>query len=230
MTFEVIILGIILVAICGIFLTEFLRAFYHKRFKKALLYKGLASACFIIQGLICLLNTKFSVVNLLILIGLCLGIVGDEIIALCQIFPKHDAVHFIGGGAFFIIGHLFYMAAMLLLHKTNYYAMAACLVVLVLLCVIYENQRKFLVGKMKNSLKLYIAVILLFTALGVGTFFEKGTLGTALFALGGALFTISDNVLFAFKFGNRPRYYQNVVLHIAYYAAQFTIAFSIACL
>ena len=128
------------------------------------------------------------------------------------------------------MGHLFYIAAMLTLNGTNFIAVAICFAILVILCVIYENRRKYLVGKLKNSLKLYISVILIFTALGVGTFIHRGTPGTALFALGGGLFTISDNVLFAYKFGNRPRYYQNVILHVTYYLAQFVIAFSIAYL
>lgn len=230
MTLEYIILGAFLAIFCSIFATEFLRAFYHKRFKKALVLKGLASICFVIQGFISFFNTEFSIPALFILIGLCLGIVGDEIIALCQIFPQHDSRHFLGGGAFFIVGHLFYIGAMLALNGTNFIAVAICLVILISLCVIYENRRKYLVGKLKHSLKLYIGVILVFAALGVGTFIHRGTPGTALFALGGALFTISDNVLFAYKFGNRPRYYQNVILHVTYYLAQFVIAFSIAYL
>lgn len=82
--------------------------------------------------------------------------------------------------------------------------------------------------EIKNSLKLYIGIVILVTAVGVGCLLVRGTLGTALFALGGALFTVSDNILFAFKFGNRPRYRQNVALHVAYYLAQFVIAWSIA--
>ena len=225
-----IILGLALMAVCSLFVTFFLRAFYHKKFKKALLFKGLASLCFVILGAYNFFCQEFSWVNFIIFIGLCFGIVGDEIIALCQIFPKYDTQHFFGGGVCFIVGHLFYMAAMIMMNGINVIAVVASFIALVLLCMIYEDRKKFLVGKMKNSLKLYIAIVILFSAIGISTFLKRGTLGSALFALGGALFTISDNILFAFKFGARPRYRQNVSLHIAYYLAQFVIAWSIICI
>lgn len=230
MSLESFILGILLMLLCAFLTTEFLKAFYHKKFKRALIFKGLASSCFVVLGFVNLIQSEFSIITLMIFIGLCFGILGDEIIALCQIFPNHDTRHFVGGGACFIVGHLFYILSLIMLGGTNFYAVAASFLIITLLCVIYENRRKFLVGKMKTSLKLYIGIIVLFTAIGIGTFLKRGTLGTALFALGAALFTISDNVLFAFKFGARPRYYQNVLLHIAYYLAQFVIAFSIACI
>ena len=229
MKFEFII-GILLMAICALFVTQFLRAFYHKKFKLALLFKGLASLCFIALGAIIFFTNEFSWVGLTIFIGLCFGIVGDEIIALCQIYPNRDIPHFLGGGAFFIVGHLLYMLAMIMLGDVNIIAVAVSFVLIVILCVIYEKRKNFLVGSLKNSLKLYISIVILFASLGVATFIQRGTIGSALFALGGALFTISDNILFAFKFGNRPRYRQNVALHIAYYVAQFVIAWSIAAL
>ena len=229
MTFEILLLGLFLMAVCAMLVTLFLRAFYHKKFKKALLFKGLASLCFVALGAINLLTNTFSYINLIIFIGLCWGIVGDEIIALCQIFPKYDTHHFIGGGACFIVGHVLYMIALLLLGgRINITAVAIAFALIVILCVVYENRRKFLVGRMKNSLKLYIGVVTLVTSIGIAVFLAQGTFGTALFALGGALFTVSDNILFAFKFGARPRYRQNVALHVAYYLAQFVIAWSIA--
>jgi uncharacterized membrane protein YhhN len=230
MCFETVIFGLILVAICSFCVTLFLKAFYHKRFKAALLYKGLASLCFIIFGAINFFTTEFSFVTLVIFIGLCWGIIGDEIIAVCQIHPKHDTLFFLGGGACFIVGHVLYIVAMLLLGKPSIIGLIIAFVCIVILCVVYESRRKFLIGKMKNSLKLYIGIVIFFTAIGIATFLKRGTVGSALFALGGALFTVSDNILFAFKFGARPRYYQNVALHIAYYLAQFMIAWSIVAL
>ena len=223
-----IILGLFLMALCACFVTHFLKAFYHKKFKLALLFKGLASLCFVCLGAYAFFTREFSLQTLFVFIGLCWGIIGDEIIALCQIFPNYDTHHFLGGGVCFIVGHVLYMIAMFLINGVNIIAVIASFVILVLLCVIYENRKKFLVGKLKNSLKLYIGIVALFAAISISAFLKRGTLGTALFALGGALFTVSDNILFAFKFGARPRYRQNVALHIAYYLAQFVIAWSIA--
>ena len=228
MKFDIVIIGLILVGTCAALVTEFLRAFYHKKFKRALVFKGLASACFIAFGAYNFFSREFSWVTLAIFVGICWGIVGDEIIALCQIYPKSDTKHFIGGGACFIVGHILYLIALLMLAKVNFIAVALVFVLILFLCVLYERRKNYLDVEIKNSLKLYIGIVILVTAVGVGCFLVRGTIGTALFALGGALFTVSDNILFAFKFGNRPRYRQNVALHVAYYLAQFVIAWSIA--
>ena len=230
MHFETLILALILMAICSFFVTLFLKAFYHKKFKSALLYKGLASLCFVIFGAVNFFTTEFSFITLIIFVGLCWGIIGDEIIAVCQIHPKHDTLFFLGGGACFIVGHILYVLAMFLLGEPNIIALIIAFVSIVVLCVVYERRRKFLIGKMKKSLMLYICIVIFFSAIGIATFIRRGTMGSALFALGGALFAISDNILFAFKFGARPRYYQNVALHVAYYLAQFMIAWSIVAL
>ena len=68
---DVIITGLILMAICAAFATEFLRAFYHKKFKKALLLKGLASLCFIVFGAYNFFTRDFSWITLAIFVGVC---------------------------------------------------------------------------------------------------------------------------------------------------------------
>ena len=169
MHFETFILALILMAICSFFVTLFLKAFYHKKFKSALLYKGLASLCFVIFGAINFFTTEFSFITLIIFVGLCWGIIGDEIIAVCQIHPKHDTLFFLGGGACFIVGHILYVLAMFLLGEPNIIALIIAFVSIVVLCVVYERRRKFLIGKMKKSLMLYICIVIFFSAIGIAT-------------------------------------------------------------
>lgn len=228
MTFELIALGLLLMMVCSALVLAFLRAFYNKSFKKALLYKGLASACFVIFGALNFIIGEFSLTKLIILLGLCFGIVGDEIIALCQVYPKKDLICFFGGGIFFAIGHALYIFAMIFMNGPNWIAVVISLISIALISLFYESKRRFLVGEIKNSLKLYIAVVILFASVGVATFLKNGNAAGALLAVGGVLFVLSDNVLFAFKFGKNPRFIQNIILHIAYYLAQFAIAWSIA--
>ena len=227
MKFEMIILGFALILLCSFFVTMFLKSFYHKRFKSAILYKGLSSLCFVAFGAANLLFGGFSWIKLMIFIGLCFGIIGDEVLALCQIYPKSDLKHFLGGGVFFVVGHVLYILSMIFIGGPNIIALPIAFAVICVISLLYENKKKFFVGEMKNSLKLYIGIVIFFAAMGVSTFLKLGTLATACIALGGILFTVSDNILFAFKFSSRPRYRQNVALHIAYYLAQFALAFSI---
>lgn len=229
MTFEIVIFGLLLTILCSVFVTLFLKAFYNKKFINAIWLKGLSSLCFVAFGAANLFLGGFSWAKIIIFIGLCFGIVGDEILALCQIYPNHDKEHFLGGGVFFVIGHVCYMGAMIfLLGGPNWIAVAVAFAVLVAISIFYEGKRKFFVGELKDSLKLYIGIVIFFASIGTATFLKAGTLGTALLAIGGILFTISDNVLFAFKLGKNSKYAQNIILHIAYYLAQFSIAWSIA--
>ena len=48
-----------------------------------------------------------------------------------------------------------------------------------------------------------------------------------LFAAGGVLFIISDNILCAYSFGSERRFGANIGIHATYYAAQLLIAWSV---
>lgn len=150
MKFDIAIIGLILVGTCAALVTEFLRVFYHKKFKRALVFKGLASACFIAFGAYNFFSREFSWVTLAIFVGICWGIVGDEIIALCQIYPKSDIKHFIGGGACFIVGHILYLIALLMLAKVSFIAVALVFVLILFLCVLYERQKTTLTWRLKT--------------------------------------------------------------------------------
>lgn len=81
---------------------------------------------------------------------------------------------------------------------------------------------------MKLPFCAYLGSVVFVTAAAIGALLKNVTLGTGLFVLGGACFVISDNILLTYKFGKEPSFKQNVVLHVAYYLAQFAIAWSIA--
>ncbi len=230
MSLELIILGFILMAICGGFVTLFLLAFYKKSFTKALVFKGIASLCFITLGAINCFAVRTSPSSIIIFIGLCFGIIGDEIIALCQLMPKYDTHAFIGGGCCFLVGHVLYTVSLLLVDEINWILFIAFSILCMGLGGIYAKHRRFLDGNMKIPLAMYLGVVIIVTAVAIGLFAERISLGAGLFALGGALFVVSDNVLFAFKLGEKPFYFQNIALHVAYYLAQFAIAWSVAWL
>lgn len=230
MLLELIIFGLLLVLICAGFATLFLRAFYYKSFTKALILKAAASICFVILGAISAFSGELSATKLLIFIGLCFGIVGDEVIALCQVFPKYDIQAFIGGGSFFFVGHVLYIIALLLLGDTSWLTLIAAFLIASTISAAYTKRKGSLIPEMKTTLTLYLSVVVFVAATAMGAFFGRFTLGTGLFAVGGLLFAASDNILFAYKFGEKPQFVQNVLLHVFYYSAQLLIAWSIAYL
>lgn len=225
---ELIISGFVLMLMCAGFIVLFLRAFYNKTFVKALIFKGIASLCFVAFGAMNCFIGDFSYVSLIIFIGLCFGMLGDEIIALCQVFPRRDSAAFVGGGACFIVGHILYILSLFLIGKWSGAVLVMAFAFVITLSSIYEKKRNFLVGKMKKPLIMYLGLVLFVCAVTISVFCACGTLGAGLFALGGVFFAISDNILFAYKLGEKPKFKQNIALHIAYYLAQFSIAWSVA--
>lgn len=230
MSLELIVCGVVLMISCGVIAALFLRAFYREEFVKALIFKGAASLCFVVFAAFSLFSDDPSVSAILVFIGLVLGMIGDELIALCQVFPKWDFQAFFFGGVSFLIGHVLYIVGLLLLGEANWLAIIISLALLSSIGGIYARYRRFLEGKMGLILTLYLGIVILVTSVAFGSFLEGGSVGSALFILGGLLFMVSDNILFAYKFGERPRFMQNIVLHATYYLAQFAIAWSIAWL
>ena len=216
------------VPVCGGFVALFLKAFYDGKFNRALLFKGIASLCFIALGVVSLITSQMSATGVLVFVGLCLGLVGDEVIALCQNLPKYDMQFFLGGGSFFIVGHILYIIALFLHGELNIACLVVSFVVIAALSLIYEKYRKFYKGSMKYSLMLYMGVVIFMAATAIGVFFKQLTVGAGLFAIGGIFFAVSDNILFAYKLGENPKFKQNILLHAAYYLAQLAIACSIA--
>lgn len=227
MTLASIIFGFVLMIVCAVFVCRFLLAFYRSRFVKALILKGLASLCFVALGAITCLNSRSFPAAILIFVGLCFGILGDEVIALCQVFPKRDTLAFVGGGSCFIVGHILYIFALFSIERPSIVAIAITCALSIILSALYAGWRKFLSTEMKIPLALYLGLVIFVFALAVGVFVKRPTLGSGLFILGGALFAISDNILFAYKKGENPSFRQNLILHMAYYLAQFAIAWSI---
>ena len=229
MSAELVLFSFVLFIACAGTVALFLRDYYRQKQLRALIFKGTASLCFLGIGAISCFSGSLTPSSILIFVGLCFGLVGDEVIHLCQLFPERDTLFFVGGGSLFLVGHLLYIPA-LLLCGVNWIGVAISFTVMVTLGLIYERKRSFLNGKMKIPLALYLGIVSFMGAVAVGAFVERLTLGAGLFALGGVLFTLSDNILFAYKLGKNPKFIQNILLHAAYYSAQLLIAVSIAYL
>ena len=148
MSLELIIFGIAISLACLGIVALFLKAFYDKKQLKALILKGLASTCFIVIGAMTCFYGEFSLPKLLIFIGLCFGIVGDEVIHLCQLFPKHDSLAFIGGGSFFLVGHFLYIPALLLLGGVSVVAIVVYFIIAFAISLVYEKHSHFLKGNL----------------------------------------------------------------------------------
>ena len=90
----------------------------------------------------------------------------------------------------------------------------------------YTLKMKTDAGSMLIPGGCYIGLVVAMGAAACSRFVLHPNLGTALFALGGILFCISDNILSAYKMGNAKAEKYNRYVHYTYYAAQLMIGWS----
>ncbi len=157
----------------------------------------------------------------LILIGLCLGLIGDVCLAL-----ERDSAFRLGLVAF-LLGHVFYIAAFWRLTQPNYWVSPLNIVVAAAAYLIFRWLKPHL-GRMLIPVAAYIIVItmMMVAAVAAGRNPHLKGSGTWLIILGAAAFYLSD------LFVARDRFVKNEFINRLiglplYYAGQFMLAFSV---
>ena len=206
----------------------FIRTEYAGEMAKATLLKGIASAFFVLLGLICFLNVQ-TATGRLIFIGLILGLVGDVFLNLRNQFEgaKSRAVFAVGILAF-LSGHFLYIAA--LIRQTAAILLPAVILTAVLSAAAIPPLMKRITAPSKG-LKIfgyaYLVIVIAMFSCASSLLFKLGAhVITVLFAIGGLLFMVSDFIMIYYSFGKKVRPLRAINL-ITYYIAQLLIALSI---
>ena len=216
-----------LIPLCCISEALFLRSRNLGRHWAAFWLKGLAALCFTATGLLLTLQAGQSLV---LVMGLVFGLLGDQLLALRKIFPAHHDLTFTSGALSFSLGHVCYMAVLLGLEQGLVLPAVPVFLVLVAGSELFARKAGFSTGKMHLPGLLYIAIEGAMCALALVRLWLAPGLSAALFALGGLLFLVSDNLLCAYSFGRMKTPSVDRWLHITYIAAQLLIAWSPAAL
>ena len=214
---------IILTALCGVFATIFLRAEMHDKYVSADVWKGLASLCFVLIGV---LNSPGGNVATLLVFGLILGFIADILLNLRFIFKKRGQLAFLIGILVFLAGHIVYLIAILEMSTNWKICIAAGLALAGLLILwLFKN----ITAKLPFMIFgiIYIGAIMLMNAVAVGNLVAKPSAFTAIFALGAFLFLVSDIVLIINTFGKKFRESFRVLNIVLYYAGQILIGVSL---
>ena len=194
--------------------------------KKAFVYKGMAGLCFVIIGLILALYRQ-GTAAWLIAFGLFFGLIGDELLALRNVYPRRHDLYFCSGAVSFTVGHVLYMAAFFrFLEKPLFAALPAFGVLLIISCL-YTVSQKVNTGKMKVSSLFYMAIVSFMCAMALCAATQHHGIGTLMLFIGSFSFYISDNLLVTYTFSPRKTRKLNITLHIFYYLAQLLIGWSI---
>lgn len=205
----------------------FMKAYKQEKYARAFWLKGAAAVCFVLLALVLRPASGNQAYARLLLIALVLGLCGDELLALRFLVPKlHDLMFAAGAGAF-AIGHFFYMKALYDLGGIRLAVLIPIFLAGLLVAYLYGKKHQSNAGPLQPAGVAYMVLVIFMGAVSISAFVAAPGAALLLFALGGVCFGCSDNILFAFCFGNRRTWDMNILVHITYYAAQLLIAWSI---
>jgi uncharacterized membrane protein YhhN len=205
----------------------FMRAYKQENYVRAFWLKGGAALCFVLLAAILAAESENRSYGCLVLIGLALGLCGDELLALRFVFPRYHDLLFATGAGAFGVGHVFYMKALYDLGGITLGCLIPVLLTGLILAWLYGRKNRSHAGPLQFAAVGYMTLVVFMGSVTVSAFLANPCPGLLLFALGGICFGVSDNVLLAFCYGNSRTWDKNIVVHITYYAAQLLIAWSI---
>ena len=226
-----------LLLVCGavllfVYIREKIRAYS----VKALILKSIVSALFVAVGVYgsWLSAAKGAVGPLcpFVVLGLLCGLMGDIWLDLKYVFPEKDEPFTYAGFCAFGVGHMLYIAGMLL----SYYPAGKPLTVIapILLAVAMSVGNIVLEKPMKLHYGKFKPVVIAYGVLLFGMVLIAGSLALAhswketplnLLFTGGIFFALSDLILSGTYFGvGKERPIDLTLNYITYYAAQFLIA------
>lgn len=212
---------------CIFFAVSYMRSYKQKTFSKAFWLKGGAAFCFVFLGMWLSLQTGKGPYARLLIIGLLLGLCGDQILALRFLRPRFRDLLFAAGAGAFAAGHFFYIKALYGLGGVSPVLLIPVFLAGIAIANIYGKHQGSNAGSLQIPAVLYMALVIFMGSVAISAFWAAPGFGLLLFAIGGICFSISDNILFAYSFGKSPCWSMNIWVHITYYAAQLLIAWSI---
>lgn len=199
-----------------------------RAYSMAVIIKGLASAIFVMLGVLGMRMASDKGFALWIVLGLIMGMGGDICLNLRYVFKKQGKMIFMVGIALFMLGQILYLAALMpIAPHTLVYSLPAGLVAAALLLIWLLRQIE-VGGALKIFGSVYIAVVALMAAVATGLFINApGEKGLLLFMIGALLFAASDVVLVLNQFGKRKGKTLRTVNLSLYYVGQLLIALSL---
>lgn len=200
---------------------------------KNLLFKSVSSLCYLLTAVFALINNSQAYTyGSLIIMGGALGLVGDILLDLKGIYKSEEKVYLKAGFIFFLVGHIFYISAVLNHSSLKWWLILIAVVISLIIgigSVLLANVMKVHYGAYRRIVAVYVSFLAMtmitsiFTAIANG--FQKGYV---LLAIGSVLFLLSDAVLSNTFFGRgKDKDWHLFINHFLYYAAQYLIAASV---
>ena len=202
---------------------------------KGVLLKSIVSLLFLATALAAAFQNGSHPLNIFIIAGLILGLLGDIWLDLKYVYPKDDKLYTYAGFAVFGVGHILYITGMML----EFFQDGNMLYFLIPIggAAVFAIANLFLSKVMKldfKDLKWVVTAYAFLLAsnpatalmLCIHTSWQQPAL--IMLLVGGVLFAISDLVLSNTYFGeDHEKPIDFILNYLTYYGAQFVIAFSL---
>lgn len=198
---------------------------YRKKAVAAVVLKAFASLLFVALGLVCMRQTGNRTFGLLVVLGLIFGAMGDVCLNLRAVLPAIKDKVFAAGIAVFLIGHLFYVAALMTRDARAALWGIPAAAVLAAIIIPMTLKRIDVPGKLKAFGIVYlVVVIVMFGCAAALCISYPNDTCSLLFAIGALLFMVSDIVLVFHLFGKRKHVALRGINLSLYYVGQLLIA------
>ena len=200
---------------------------------KELFLKTGISFLFLVVALVSSYSSgHFSIFNVLVILGLSLGLIGDILLDLKYVDIERTVGYTYGGFIAFGFGHILYITALIMNYSSgNILFIILSIVIDIILSIatiLMEKPLKIKYGRYKIISFIYAITLFGTCMFSLFLAIENGfqILPLNLFFIASVLFTISDLVLSGTFFGeNKERTVDFILNYSTYYSAQFIISF-----
>ena len=165
---------------------------------------------------------------MLIMMGLICGLIGDIVLDLKVMYRESSSLYQHGGMVAFLVGHMYYLAALIIYFGFSWMPVVIALVLAVIIGLVSKFILKFNFAEHTISTYAYSFFLsYMMTQACYAAITQGFTTCTVLLAAGAILFLLSDLVLVMIYYDNKDSRPFIAANYILYYAAQYTIALSI---
>lgn len=200
---------------------------------KNLIFKSVSSLCYLLTAVFALINNSNAYTyGSLIIMGGALGLVGDILLDLKGVYKEHESIYLKGGFIFFLVGHIFYICAVVYSVKIKWWIVLISAVISVIIgiaTVAMANVMKVHYGAFRRIVAVYVSFLAMTMLISIAAAFISGfQKGYILMSVGSVLFLLSDAVLSNTFFGRgKDKKHHLFINHFLYYAGQYLIAASV---
>lgn len=216
----------LLICLCLAVMGAFIYFESKKNYLVAVILKGTASLLFVCLGFWCSRNTGNTEFAKMVRAGLLFGFVADVLLNLRFLFENKGKIVFLAGILVFLIGHIFYICALVPTMKS---VIPSVIIGVVLTVAIL----KWLFTQIEAELPFkifgvfYIGIIVIMNCFAYANLIINPDTRNTLFTIGAFLFLASDIILILNTFGKETKQSLRIANLVLYYCGQILIACSL---